>query len=440
MALSAIAARAPATAALRRRVATRVVAIPEDVWRRSAAEHAERVRSLLSPGLTSLDDPINGGGKRRLRREGGRVADAHAWTALDKYNPVFNFLIEYYGLKGAKGPRRLARWSPDPAVLLLRDDEVGNRGFERKEAAIESFCDAGPAGGVLLEGATEEDLVSTLHLKGGIPTLDGSGIFYSPALFYNRFPFGDEKTLPSDERTSKMKAAAPFQWYRSIIANTLASEPIFHCHGLHEWAMQYHPPGADPPPSGKYQAHLPLRVSRDVINSTVERKGVHCTHVDALRFFAPAAGPLNHHGARLERTDQLRLEQKGCVHASMDLLKMSLRLAPFVDSSLVADTLDVALSARTLDIEASPYDVQATHGLGVVPVETTEGRGEYRRRQKELMLVAEPVRNRLKDAYDNFLALAFEEDILLGANSRPAPERFAKAEPGSKPWRKNLVD
>ena len=181
-------------------------------------------------------------------------------------------------------------------------------------------------------------------------------------------------------------------------------------------------------------------MSREIINSTVERKGIHCTHVDALRFFAPAAGPLNPHGAQLERTDQLRLEQKGCVHASMDLLKMSLRLAPFVDSSLVADTLDMALSARRLDIEASPYDVKSSYGLGVVPVETAEGREEYRRRQKELMHIAEPLRKRLNDAYDNFLVLAFEEEILSGANRNPAPERFAKAEPGSKPWRKNLID
>ena len=72
-------------------------------------------------------------------------------------------------------------------------------------------------------------------------------------------------------------------------------------------------------------------------------------------------------------------------------------------------------------------------------METAEGREEYRRRQKELMHIAEPLRKRLNDAYDNFLVLAFEEEILSGANRNPAPERFAKAEPGSKPWRKNLI-
>jgi len=204
-------------------------------------------------------------------------------------------------------------------------------------------------------------------------------------------------------------------------------------------AMQYRPSGAPPPPSAKYQSHIPLRVSQQVINSTVERKGISCTHVDALRFFSPAAAPLNHHGSSLERTDQLRLEQKACVHAHMDLLKIVLRLAPFVESDLIADTLEMSLAARTLDIEASPYDVTA-YGAGVVPVETKEGRELYRSRQKKLMTEAEPVRMRLLNSYRVFMSLAFDEKILdgsftIGANSFAAPERFSRAEPGGKPWR-----
>ena len=39
----------------------------------------------------------------------------------------------------------------------------------------------------------------------------------------------------------------------------------------------------------------------------------------------------------------------------MDLLRYALRLAPFVDASLIGDALDVALQARDLDIRASPY-------------------------------------------------------------------------------------
>jgi hypothetical protein len=123
----------------------------------------------------------------------------------------------------------------------------------------------------------------------------------------------------------------------------------------------------------------------------------------------------------------------------MDLLKISTRLQPFVDATIVADTLEIALAARRLDIEASPYDV-TSYGLGIVPVETPEGREEYRRRQKDLMKRAQPVRERLLNAYETFLELAFDEEILTGADRHPAPERFAAAAPGSPPWRKNLIE
>jgi len=415
----------------------RVVTVPEYHWRTKALEHSDRVRTLLAPGMTGIDHPMNSGRRRQLRHS--NAAD-DLWTALDPKNPVYNFLIEYYGLKGAKGPRRLARWSPDPSLLLCDENELDATGMRVEEREINHvgndntnpFLD----GGILLEGATEDDFAGTLHLKGAVTLADGSGTVYSPSLFYSRYSDEDDACASSK---SKMKSAAPFQWYRSILINTLNSEPIFHCHGLHEWAMQYHPPGAEPPPSGKYQSHMPLRVSREVINEAVERRGIHCTHVDALRFFAPAAAPLNHHGSQLERTDQLRLEQKGCVHAHMDLLKIGSRLQPFVDSTLVADALDIALRARRLDIEASPYDVRS-YGLGVVPVETSEGREEYRRRQKDLMKAAAPVREKLLGAYDAFLGLAFDDETLAGANRSPAAERFAKAEPGGKPWRKNLIE
>mmetsp|Transcript_20824 Transcript_20824/g.24108 ORF Transcript_20824/g.24108 Transcript_20824/m.24108 type:complete len:319 (-) Transcript_20824:1395-2351(-) len=309
-------------------------------------------------------------------------------------------------------------------------------------------------GGIFLKNASEEDLGGTINLRGAIPVTTSSpegseiihGMLYNPALFYNKH----KPIQSSEEREKLLKTIAPFDWYNSILQNTLDSEPIFHCHGLHEWAMQYHPEGAPPPPSAKYQTHLPKRVSREIINSTVERRGISCTHVDALRFFAPAAGPLNHHGSSLVRTDQLRLEQKGCVHAHMDLLKIALKLQPFLDSDLLCDVLDVSLSARKLDVEASPYDVTA-YGGGVVPVETEEGRKLYRERQMELMESAEPVRRRLLDAYQVFMQLSFDEKLLKGHFSRQvstidsigkpyaAPERFARAEPGGLPWRKNII-
>jgi hypothetical protein len=202
--------------------------------------------------------------------------------------------------------------------------------------------------------------------------------------------------------------------------------------------MQYQPPGAAAPPSAKYQQHLTLRVSRETINAAVERRGVSCTHVDALRFFAPAAAPLNHHGASLERMDQLRLEQPGCVHAHMDLLKMAMKLRPFCDPLLLQRILELALAARRLDVAASPYDA-TPYGVGVIPIETSEGRLQYRTEQRLLMEEAEPIRQDLLKVFECLLAMGFEESIVRQADLHPRPERFAKAEPGGLPWRKNLI-
>lgn len=88
--------------------------------------------------------------------------------------------------------------------------------------------------------------------------------------------------------------------------------------------MQYQPEGYPTPPSSKYQSHLPFRVDQHTINAAVERRGVYCTHVDALRYFAPAAKSWNQfgeYGTNLSRKDQITLEQPACVHANMDLLK-----------------------------------------------------------------------------------------------------------------------
>ena len=71
-----------------------IIKIPESVWRSAASNHRNRIKTLLQPGLTSRDEQINSGNKRR----GNRFVDD--WTALDPVNPIYNFLIEYYGIKG----------------------------------------------------------------------------------------------------------------------------------------------------------------------------------------------------------------------------------------------------------------------------------------------------------------------------------------------------
>lgn len=123
----------------------------------------------------------------------------------------------------------------------------------------------------------------------------------------------------------------------------------------------------------------------------------------------------------------------------MDLLKIGLRLQPFCDSELLIRILQIALDARRLDVAASPYDAR-DYGVGVVPVETEEGRALYRKMQRELMDRAEPIRRELLDAYNAFLQLAFEQNpAVLESQVMPAEERYAQAEPGGRPWRKNLV-
>jgi hypothetical protein len=360
---------------------SKLVRIPEASWRSAATKHAEGIRALLQPGLTA---PVVA---RKEKRTGGL-------TALDAKHPVYNFLVEYYGLKGAKGPRRLARWSPDPALLMVNGTTA--------------------ADGILLEGAVEDDFGNTLHLRGA--NLYNDGVVYSPAAFFGK---GD----PS-RREEAVRAASGYCWYKAVIAQTLQAEPNLHCHGLHEFAMQYQPIGAPPPPSAKYQGHLPLRVSREVINEAVERRGIQCTHIDALKYFAPAAGPLNRFGAKPPRLEQLQLEQPACVHAQMDLIKMSNRLQPFMAADLIRECLEVALDARRLDVAASPYDA-AAYGLLAIPIETPEGRADYRNIQTSLMRQAEPVRRRLLEAYRVLLAVAFDDDVLelASMDAKMAPKR-----------------
>jgi len=407
--------KATTTTTMRTTTTTATTVIEESVWRTAAHQHQARIRRLLEPGLTELSHPLNAGhfAQHRHHRPHTTTTESPIWTALDPQHPVYNFLIDYYGLKGSQGPRRLARWSPAPRSAI----EITTGGV-------------GGGGGVLLQGATEEDLGDLLHLRGAILE-PPHGILYSAKEYFaaSRAPeTTSTETTTSNEgvdngsssshrsSSSSFKTMAeqmrPFLWNYSILQRTLAAEPVLHCFGLHEWAMLYQPivPGGDElaiPKSQQYQAHLPLRVDRATIQQAVERKGVHCTHVDAVRFFTPAAERWNVYGAPLPRAQQVQLEQPACLHAHMDLLKLTLRLQPFVDAALVADTLELALQARCLDVAASPYDASQYH-IDPVPIETPEGRALYRQQQYALMQKAAPVRHAVRQAYQDFLAVAFD--------------------------------
>lgn len=407
--------------------------IPERVWRRAAQHHAAQIRDILRPGLTPPNHPLNTGlqrqrsqqerkrlrgknlcGERQINRNRGpkggtgNVDDEWDITALDPKNPVFNFLIEYYGLKGTKGVRRLMKWPPG---IITDDTQSTDRRI------------------LLLHGATEQDFLTSLLTKGSFLWDSETALSENSQECYNAeegivySPF--QYVYGNRQQHEGGGALAAFRWYQSLLEQTLDAAPVMHCYGLHEWAMQYQPvddrSSTTLPPSSKYQSHLQLRIDQQTLNETVESNTLYCTHVDAWKFFAKEALPLNHFCNNKSRksgdendflpTPQDRpkvllvSEQPACVHTTMDLLKIALKLGPFCDPHLFCRVLSTTIAARSLDVAASPYDAKTMYGVDPIPIETPEGRNEYKRRQLELMKRSEPVRIELLENYRIFLSL-----------------------------------
>ena len=147
---------------------------------------------------------------------------------------------------------------------------------------------------------------------------------------------------------------------------------------------------------------------------------------------------MNKHGATLQRSQQPSLEQPACVHAAMDLLKIALKLHPWMSSEILGDALEVAIASRTLDVVASPYDLRS-YGLKPICIETDEGRQEFREAQVQLMERVVPVRARLLEAYDAFLEVGFDHRTVEAALERPNAVQFATATPGGPAWKQSLL-
>ncbi|WP_418904440.1 3-methyladenine DNA glycosylase [Corynebacterium pygosceleis] len=185
------------------------------------------------------------------------------------------------------------------------------------------------------------------------------------------------------------KRGESFRYIRDLLTSTADNTARFDCLGLHEWAMVYR---TDDP-----RHDLPLRLGRTGTDAVVEQHQIRCTHYDAFRFFTPSARPLNI--TPLTREQQPSREQRGCVHATMDLYKWASKLGPLVPGGLFLDCFELACAARVLDMEASPYDVRHL-GFGVVPIETAEGKRTYVTRQRELARRAAPLRRALTALVD----------------------------------------
>ena len=177
-----------------------------------------------------------------------------------------------------------------------------------------------------------------------------------------------------------------------MLSATAGRPAQFGCFGLHEWAMVYRQPAGEI----RHDA-WPLRLGPAGTDAVVESHRIACSHFDAFRFFTEPARPRN----ALQPTRQLQptLEQGGCLHANMDLYKWAGKLSPFVPGELLLDCFELARDIRTLDMRASPYDLQAL-GYQPVQIETPAGKADYAAAQRTFATRAATLRARLVEVCD----------------------------------------
>ncbi len=182
-------------------------------------------------------------------------------------------------------------------------------------------------------------------------------------------------------------------WILKTLVNTQNSRPFFACFGMHEWAMVYK---ADKPRHNQ----IPLRFGTGKIAKIVESRPLLCTHFDAYRFFTPEAVPMNRYELSRDKIEDM--EQPGCIHSNMDLYKWAYKLFPWIPSSLILEAFVLALEARTIDMQASPYDLE-DFGLAPIKIETDEGRVEYKEAQYAIFEKGKPIREKLIAIYSELI-------------------------------------
>lgn len=178
-------------------------------------------------------------------------------------------------------------------------------------------------------------------------------------------------------------------WAIRYLTETGERAPFFGCFGLHEWAMLYQTP--HPRHTG-----VPLRVSNKEISAVVDDMQPRCTHYDAFRFFTPAARPLNRQ--QLTRITTAEHDQPACIHVTMDLYRFAYKIAPFCPSAVIQESFLLAAQARTIDMQASPYDL-SEFDLDPIRIETQAGRERYIAKQRELVERSSPLRKKLLKIY-----------------------------------------
>jgi hypothetical protein len=225
------------------------------------------------------------------------------------------------------------------------------------------------------------------HPGAGVLLAEGAS---DPRAAWRWYTTGSEPdSLIVDTEAFLSEKAALVLGVEAILRATAARPGRFGCFGMHEWAMVYR--------QDEHRHPVPLRLGQRGTDAVVEAADLVCTHFDAYRFFTPAAEPLNRDTPTRER--QVELEQPGCLHAGMDVYKWAVKLGPLVPGDLLLDAFELARDIRTLDMQASPYDL-AAWGYEPVPIELPHGKAEYVRCQREFAVRGQAVRARLIDAVD----------------------------------------
>ena len=257
-------------------------------------------------------------------------------------HPVEDFLFTYYSQK----PGQLLRWHPGAGVVL-----TGGAALERT--------------GWKFYRPLTGDETAAAGLSAGTPavTVDTAGF------------------------SAARGEAAGFT--AMLLSRTAARKPVLGCFGMHEWAMAYKSED-----NGIRHDYLQLRLGAKGTDELVERSRIRCTHFDAFRFYTPEAVPLNE--LTPTRENQRDLEQPGCLHANMDLYKWAYKLVPLLPSELVMDCFELSWRIRTMDMQASPYDL-ADWGYEPIAVETPAGRAAYSSAQRAFAEESQQLRARILD-------------------------------------------
>lgn len=225
------------------------------------------------------------------------------------------------------------------------------------------------------------------HPGLGVRLTGPQALQYRDYKFYRVQREGENYVAELDLQEFVHARARLIEFTRILLHKTAERPANFACFGLHEWAMAY-----QSELNGIRHDYLPLRLGANGTDRVVEEHRIRCTHFDAFRFYTPQAVGRNE--LQPTRETQTELEQPGCLHANMDLYKWASKLIPLVSSELMMDCFELAWDIRTMDMQASPYDL-ADWGFAPIPIETPEGKALYVREQKRFAERADVLRRRL---------------------------------------------